>query len=96
MSRLEWEKEISIEDAEELLQLTEKGKIDKIRHEVIIGTHIFEIDVFIDENEGLIIAEIELTSEDDIFEKPEWLGEEVTGDERYYNAYLSKNPYKYW
>ena len=96
MSRMEWEKEISIEDAVELLLLCEKGTIDKIRHEVIVGTHVFEVDVFNLENEGLIIAEVELSSEDEKFEKPKWLGDEVTGDERYYNAYLSRNPYKYW
>ncbi|WP_445711819.1 CYTH domain-containing protein [Flavobacterium sp.] len=96
MSRMEWEKEISIEDAEELLLLCEKGTIDKIRHEVIVGTHVFEVDVFNLENEGLIIAEVELSSEDEKFEKPKWLGDEVTQDKRYYNSYLSKNPYKNW
>lgn len=96
MSRMEWEKEISIEDAEELLLLCEKGTIDKIRHEVIVGTHVFEVDVFNLDNEGLIIAEVELSSEDEKFEKPKWLGDEVTQDKRYYNSYLSKNPYKNW
>ena len=96
MSRMEWEKEISIEDAEELLLLCEKGTIDKIRHEVIVGTHVFEVDVFNLDNKGLIIAEVELSSEDEKFEKPKWLGEEVTQDKRYYNSYLSKKPYSNW
>jgi adenylate cyclase len=96
MSRLEWEKEISLAEAEELLQLCEKGVIDKVRYEIKKGNHVFEVDVFSGDNEGLILAEIELNSESESFEKPNWLGEEVTNDERYYNAYLSKNPYKNW
>jgi adenylate cyclase len=96
MSRLEWEKEISLAEAEELLQLCEKGVIDKVRHEIKKGNHVFEVDVFSGDNEGLILAEVELNSESESFEKPNWLGEEVTNDERYYNAYLSKNPYKKW
>ncbi|MDP2161767.1 MAG: CYTH domain-containing protein [Flavobacterium sp.] len=96
MSRLEWEKEISLAEAEALLQLCEKGVIDKVRYEIKKGNHIIEVDVFSGENEGLILAEIELNSETESFEKPNWLGEEVTNNERYYNAYLSKNPYKKW
>ena len=96
ITRLEWETEIPVQDAEKLLMICEEGTIDKMRHEVKIGPHIFEVDVFAGENEGLIIAEIELQSEDEIFEKPFWLGQEVTNDERYYNAYLSKNPFKNW
>jgi adenylate cyclase len=61
-----------------------------------VGNHIYEVDVFSGENEGLIMAEIELLREDENFEKPNWLGQEVTNDERYYNAYLSKNPFKTW
>ena len=95
-SRLEWEKEISVPDAEQLLSLCEKGAIDKIRHEVKVGTHTFEIDEFFGENAGLTVAEVELTDENEAFEKPHWLGEEVTGTERYYNAYLSRNPYNTW
>lgn len=95
-SRYEWEKEINIEEAEKLLQLCESGVIDKIRYDVIVGTHIFEVDVFYGENEGLILAEIELQTEDETFEKPNWLGEEVTEDIKYYNSYLSKNPFKNW
>lgn len=96
MSRMEWEKEIFIEEAEQLLQLCEKGIIDKTRYEVIVGIHIFEVDVFDGDNKGLVMAEIELNSEQEVFEKPDWLGEEVTADVRYYNAYLSKNPFTKW
>lgn len=96
MSRMEWEKEIFIEEAEQLLTLCENGTIDKTRYEVIVGVHVFEVDVFDGENKGLIMAEIELSSENEVFEKPDWLGEEVTADLRYYNAYLSKHPFKNW
>jgi adenylate cyclase len=96
LSRFEWEKEIPIEEAKKLLLLCEKGVIDKTRFEVKSGNHVYEIDVFYGDNEGLIIAEIELDSETETFEKPSWLGEEVTHDKRYYNSYLSNNPYKNW
>lgn len=96
LSRFEWEKTIAVEEAEELLKLCESGVIDKIRYEVHAGKHIFEVDVFTGENEGLTVAEIELNSEDEHFEKPDWLGEEVTGDARYYNSHLSNKPYKTW
>jgi CYTH domain-containing protein len=95
-TRLEWEKEIPLEDAEKLLPLCENGIIDKVRYEIKVGKHVFEVDVFFGENEGLIIAEIELQSEDEIFEKPIWIGEEVTNDVKYYNAYLSHRPFKSW
>lgn len=95
-SRPEWEKEITTADAEQLLELCEKGVIDKIRYEVKMGNHIFEVDEFFGENEGLVIAEVELSDEDELFEKPLWLGKEVTGDKRYYNSYLSNNPYTTW
>ncbi|WP_430399594.1 CYTH domain-containing protein [Flavobacterium sp.] len=96
LSRFEWEREISYTDAENLLNLCEKGVIDKIRYEVIVGIHVYEVDVFTKDNEGLVIAEIELKDENESFEKPIWLGEEVTNDIRYYNSYLSKNPFKKW
>lgn len=96
LTRYEWEKEIDLVDAEQLLKLCEKGVIDKVRHEIRVGNHVYEVDVFYGENQGLVIAEIELETENEAFEKPEWLGIEVTGDERYYNAYLSKNPYSGW
>lgn len=95
-SRFEWEKEISVADAEQLLQLCEPGAIDKTRYLIPFGKHLFEVDEFYGENHGLIIAEIELSSEDEVFEKPSWLGMEVTGDPRYYNSMLMKNPYKNW
>ncbi|AWH84284.1 adenylate cyclase [Flavobacterium album] len=95
-SRMEWEKEISLADAEQLLKICESGAIDKIRYEVDYGSHTFEVDEFFGENEGLVIAEIELDDENEAFEKPHWLGKEVTGDERYYNAYLSNHPYTLW
>lgn len=96
MSRFEWEKEISVDEAKNLLLLCEKGVIDKTRFEVKVGNHTYEVDEFYGENEGLEMAEIELQSETEIFEKPDWLGEEVTNDNRYYNSYLSKNPFKSW
>lgn len=96
LSRFEWEKEIPVDEATALLKLCEKGVIDKTRFEVKKGNHVFEIDEFYGENEGLIMAEIELQSETESFEKPSWLGEEVTNDPRYYNSYLSNNPYKNW
>lgn len=95
-TRFEWEKEIEVFEAEALLQLCEKGIIDKIRYEITLGTHTFEVDVFLGENEGLLIAEVELSSENETFEKPTWLGIEVTGDKKYYNSYLSENPFKTW
>ena len=95
-TRFEWETEISLMEAKPLLAICEQGVIDKIRYEVECGKHIFEVDEFFGANEGLVIAEIELHDENESFEKPDWLGIEVTGDSRYYNAYLSKNPYKNW
>jgi adenylate cyclase len=96
ISRYEWEKEIPVTEAEELLALCEPGLIDKTRYLVPAGEFTFEVDEFYGENEGLIIAEIELKSESDQFPKPEWLGEEVTGDLRYYNSVLIKNPFTRW
>jgi CYTH domain-containing protein len=96
LSRFEWEKEIPLADAEQLLLLCEQGIIDKIRYEVAVSNHLYEVDVFSGANEGLIIAEIELSNENESFEKPNWLGMEVTNDNRYYNAYISKNPFKNW
>lgn len=95
-TRLEWEREISVMDAETLLNICESGIIDKVRYEVKVGHHVYEVDIFSGENHGLVMAEIELESETETFEKPHWLGEEVTNDERYYNAYLSKNPFTRW
>ena len=94
--RFEWEKEISKTEAEALLELCEIGIIDKIRYEVKTGNHTFEIDIFFGDNEGLIVAEIELNFENETFIKPKWLDKEVTGDIKYYNSQLSKVPYKDW
>ncbi|MDR2127202.1 MAG: CYTH domain-containing protein [Prevotellaceae bacterium] len=91
-SRFEFEKEISVDEAGELLKLCEPGIIDKIRHLVKAEPYIYEVDEFHGENKGLTVAEIELPDEDAIFDKPEWLGKEVTGDKRYYNSSLIKNP----
>ena len=96
ITRFEWEKEIPVEEAKSLLELCEKGVIEKTRFEIPSGKHLFEVDEFYGENVGLIIAEIELSDENEAFEKPDWLGKEVTNDERFYNAYLSKNPFKNW
>ncbi len=95
-TRFEWEKEIAATDARELIRLCESGVIDKTRHLVPSGKHTIEVDVFHGENEGLVMAEIELTAENEAYERPKWLGNEVTNDERYYNSYLSKHPYKEW
>jgi len=95
-TRLEWETEIPLAEAKPLLALCEKGIIDKIRYEITVGKHTFEVDEFFGENEGLLLAEVELHDENESFEKPSWLGKEVTNDERYYNAYLSKNPFSSW
>lgn len=96
LSRYEFEKEISVEEAEQLIQLCEPGIIDKIRHLIKAGNHTFEVDVFHGANQGLIVAEIELGSEDEPFEHPHWLGQEVSGDRRYYNSMLTKHPYSTW
>ena len=96
LSRFEWEKEIDKTEAESLLKLCEPGMIDKTRFLVKSDSHIFEVDEFYGENKGLIVAEVELETEEEVFEKPDWLGQEVTGDPRYYNSQLSKNPYKSW
>lgn len=96
LSRFEWEKEITKNDAEALLKLCEPTIIDKVRYEVKVKKHTFEIDVFFGDNEGLIIAEIELESENETFDRPDWLGQEVTGNINYYNSQLSKKPFKDW
>jgi len=95
-SRFEWEKEIAILDAEELLLLCEPTRIEKTRFYVKSEQHIFEIDVFFGDNLGLIVAEIELEDATETFQKPLWIGEEVTGNEKYYNSKLSKFPFKDW
>lgn len=95
-SRYEWEREIPLNEAEELMKICEPGVIDKTRYLVRSGKHVFEIDEFYGENEGLVVAEVELASEDEAFEKPGFIGQEVTGDIRYYNSQLMLHPYKSW
>ncbi|GHC43677.1 CYTH domain-containing protein [Ulvibacter litoralis] len=95
-TRVEWEKEIPVHEAEQLLLLCEEGIIEKIRYEIKAGNHIFEVDEFFGNNAGLIVAEVELTTENEAFNKPSWLAEEVTGAIQYYNSQLSKHPYKSW
>ena len=95
-SRPEWEKELTLQEAEELFLLCKPGTVEKTRWVVPAGERFFEVDEFHGENEGLVLAEIELGSEDEAFGKPSWLGTEVTGDKRYYNSYLARNPFKTW
>ena len=98
LGRFEWEKEIPLQEAEALMSICEPGVIEKTRWLVPCtdGKHTWEIDVFEGDNEGLIMAEIELQSEDDTFEKPDFIGKEVTGDHRYYNSHMRRYPYKLW
>ncbi|GAK98941.1 hypothetical protein JCM19314_2972 [Nonlabens ulvanivorans] len=96
LTRCEWEKEITIVEAEELLELALPGVIDKTRYEVAIENHTWEIDIFHGANKGLIIAEIELQTEEETFTLPQWIDKEVTGDTRYYNSYLSEKPFSEW
>lgn len=95
-SRFEWEREIPLKEARHLLLLCEKGFVEKTRYRIRAGDHIIEVDEFHGDNDGLVIAEIELNDEYEPFEKPGWLGKEVTGDIRYYNSQLSNNPFKTW
>ena len=96
LERFEWEKSIDKSDAEALLKLCEDGVIDKMRYEIKMNQHIFEVDEFFGDNAGLIVAEVELSHPTEIISKPLWLGKEVTGDVKYYNSQLSKQPYKTW
>ncbi len=96
MSRYEWEREIPLAEAEELMKLCEPGVIDKTRYLVRSGRHVFEVDEFYGDNQGLVVAEVELASETEPFEKPAFIGREVTGDVRYYNSQLMKHPYAEW
>jgi adenylate cyclase len=96
ISRYEWNHEITLQEANELFLLCTGNFVEKDRYLVPAGTHMYEVDVFHGDNEGLIVAEIELNAEDEAFEKPDWLGQEVTGNRRYYNSHLAVNPYKFW
>ncbi|MCK5872838.1 MAG: CYTH domain-containing protein [Methylococcales bacterium] len=95
-TRFEWEKEISKQEAEILLKICEIGIIDKERYFIKVREHTYEVDDFALDNKGLVMAEVELSSEHELFEKPNWLGEEVTGQKKYYNSSLVKNPYQNW
>ncbi|MDC6365271.1 MULTISPECIES: CYTH domain-containing protein [Flavobacteriaceae] len=95
-TRFEWETEINTTEATNLIDLCEDVILEKIRYEVPYGKHVFEVDEFLGENKGLVVAEVELKHEDEVFEKPDWLGEEVTGEVSYYNSQLSKNPFTKW
>ena len=98
LSRYEFEREIPLQDAQDLMQICEPGIIDKTRYLIknTDGRHVWEVDEFHGDNEGLVMAEIELAAEDEPFDKPEWLGKEVTGDPRYYNSMLKEHPFKQW
>ena len=96
ISRYEWEKEIPLDEARDLMKICEPGAIDKTRYLVRSGRHVFEVDEFYGENEGLVIAEVELSSPDEPFEKPDFIGQDVTGDARYYNAQLMRHPFCRW
>lgn len=95
-TRFEWEKEIPLSEAKLLMELCEPGIIDKIRYKIQSGNHVIEVDEFFGKNSGLILAEIELKSENESYQKPNWLGKEVTGEKEYYNSYLSQNPFSEW
>lgn len=96
ITRNEWEYSIPLNEAEEMLRLCQGAIIDKTRYNISVGEHIFEVDEFYGENDGLILAEVELSSENESFEVPDWLGDEVTGDVRYYNSYLAEHPFNKW
>ena len=96
LSRYEWEKELPLDEAKELMKLCEPGMIDKTRYLVRRGNHVFEVDEFYGENEGLVVAEVELSDENESFEKPDFIGDEVTGVVKYYNSFLMKQPFKSW
>lgn len=96
ITRPEWEYEVPYNDAKELLKICEMGIIEKIRYLVPYKGHTYEVDEFFGENEGLQVAELELKSEDEKFERPSWLGTEITHEMKYYNLMLLKHPYKYW
>ena len=96
-SRGEWEYEIPLADAAELLdRLCDGPLVEKIRHRIAQGKHVWEVDEFLGQNAGLVVAEIELGSEDEAFDRPAWLGQEVTGEVRYYNSQLMRKPYSTW
>ena len=96
MTRLEWEKEILFDEAKALLELCEPGVVQKTRYIVDMDDFVFEVDEFHGENQGLIIAEVEIQSEEDEVDLPDWIGEEITGNPKYYNSYISNHPFSEW
>lgn len=96
LSRYEFETEIPLEDGKQMMEFCRPGRIKKTRWLVRSGKHTVEVDEFFGDNEGLVVAEIELADENEEFEKPDFLGEEVTGDPRYYNKCLMRRPYILW
>ena len=96
IARYEWEYPVPVEDACEMMKMCGSGIIRKTRYVVPAGKHVFEVDVFHGDNEGVVIAEVELSAEDEIFDHPDWLGAEVTMKKCYYNAFLARHPYKEW
>ncbi len=97
LSRYEFEKEITAEEAAQLFHLCQPGIIDKRRYLVDVADgHTFEVDEFYGDNEGLVIAEVELGSPDETYDQPPFVGKEVTGNRRYYNSHLRVNPFKMW
>ena len=96
LSRYEFEREIPLEDGQQMMQLCEPGFIDKTRWLVKSGKHTFEVDEFFGDNEGLVVAEVELSYEDEPYKKPHFIGKEVTGDRRYYNSQLRLCPFNKW
>lgn len=96
LSRYEFEKEITLQEAQQLMLLCESGVIDKHRYLVPYAGHTFEVDEFHGDNDGLVMAEVELKSENEPFESPDFIGKEVTGDRRFYNSHMRKNPFKLW
>lgn len=95
-SRMEFEYEIPVDDANAMMQLSQTPVVEKYRYKIKRGKHTWEIDEFLGDNQGLIVAEIELESEAETFDKPTWIGQEVTADKRYYNSHLAENPFKDW
>ena len=96
-TRGEWEYPIPVPEAAELLDtLCQPPLVEKIRHRIAAGAHTWEVDEFLGANAGLVVAEIELASEDEAFDKPDWIGREVTGDTRYFNSNLIRHPYSEW
>jgi len=97
ISRCEYEYPLPVPDAQGMLnELAVFPPVDKVRYRVRAGHHVWDLDVFSGQNEGLVLAEVELYAEDEVFERPHWLGDEVSGDPRYFNVNLARNPYKHW